>query len=319
MEKLSLEQLEGERPVKKEKGVDLGRRGVLEKLFGLGVAALTLGHPAKELVEETIMKEGTEQELFAYLERLKNDFGVEVDFSETSGNSKEASARELSLAEKKDLAENVYQALSLYPKEYIEQIGLRKIRGVKWMDVPRLDWYKKYLSNLKGYVDREHKDTLHLNKESVNSALGETFGWANNERMRYATHHELYHVADEHIGDEAFDAQWVADGKERGATPPDLGKYFGMRGEGYATKYGSTSPHEDRAEIAAMLLTRHGRMMRLAGKEAAIEDKITKIKEEFKTRSSGLIDGFYWELLQRGDAGAIQEYFATRRALRSAK
>lgn len=300
----------------KNEKVDLGRRRALDALFGLGFTALTAGHPVKELFEETALAESTERELANYLDRLKSEFGVEVDFTEVSGNDAEVSSRELSLAEKKDIAANIYAAVALYPREYIERVGLKRIRGVKWMDIPRLEWYQRLL--VRGYVDRAHKETVHLNKETL-IPFGDFFGWTNSDRMRYATHHELYHVADEHIGDEEFNAKWTLDAHEHGVEPPGQGKYFGLRGKGYPSAYASSAPHEDRAEVAAMLLTSYARTLRWCKEDPALLDKVSKIKEEFRARSGGFIDDTYWDLLRSGDTKAIQQYFNVRRAVRATR
>ncbi len=291
-------------------GVDHGRRSALRKLLGLGVAAVTLGHPAKELLEETVLSESTEGELSSYLEKLKTEFGVEVDFS---GDLKdpEMSVRTLSLAEKRDLLETLYSAFRLYPREYVENVGLKTVRGVKWLAL-RGSGLQQYVRSSRGYVQRSDNTTVNINKEPTTGFLVDAFGWTNRHTVERVFHHEFYHASDVHRADIAFNKDWGDEarrlqGEEGGR---DL---FSGRKEGHATAYGGTSPKEDRAEIASMLMTEYRELLELAKHEPALANKIQKIKKEFAARSAGLMDDTYWDLLHNGSAQLAQEYFRIRR------
>ena len=297
--------------------VDRGRRNFLKGMLGVTALLAVGGQPLAELLREEVLPEDLERELDAHREKLKGEYGLELDFDPiTSANE---SSKELSLAERTDFAKDIYDGAQRYPKSYFNNIGLKAVQGVKWYDNKKGD---DPLVVLGGFYRGADPEKVVINKESpMGYVVRDKFGWGNDASVKYIFHHEAYHKSDEHISHaDSFNANWRQESAKLGAPmTPDVRDVFSIRKPGFATSYGDLMPWEDRAEIAALLLTDPARAESLAKEEPVLALKIKEIKEEYKRHSGGMMDETYWKLLAEGGVSSVKEYFALRKKLAEEK
>ena len=295
-----------------EESVDQGRRRFLKGMLGATALVAVGGQPLKELFEEEVIPEQLEKELAEYREALKEEYGIELDFNKLALS--EGSSRELSLSEQRDFAEDTLGATRRYPKNYVEKAGLHLVNGVKWYEDKNS---KDPLAVTNGYFKSSNHDQIVISKEHPITYVTEKFGWDNDSTVERVFHHEFYHQSDPHIHDQEFNAGWAEESKLQGAdfrgvTAADV---FSMRREGFPSAYARSKPSEDRAEVAALLLTDPSKAEALAAKEPALKEKIDEIKKEYYDRSRGVMDETYWKLLGEGDLQKVKEYCELRELL----
>ncbi len=310
MEKFSQAEANNEDELTQPESV--GRRNFLRGVFAAGVVAAVGGQPIRELFEETLTPEQTEKELTECLEKLKSEYGVEIDFSELKDADKKI--EHLSLAEQRDFAESMLGALEVYPKSYVHGSGLTTIKTGKHL---RIESDNSKTSKTEAYFSSKYPERVLISKESFEGYLTDKFGWDNDRRMKSTFHHEFYHQNDPHVHDRAFNHGWTMEEATKGADPHfHTQDVFSIRREGFASTYGALGgAAEDRAEVAAALLLDPEAFERIALDEPALVDKIQKIKKEFFDRSHGIMDETYWKLRSGGDMKAIKEYFLLREQL----
>lgn len=296
--------------------VDHGRRNFLKGMIGTAALAAVGGQPLAELFREEVLPEDLERELSMHREKLKSEYGLDVDFDPIT--SADESSRELSLAERTDFTKDIYDGAQRYPKSYFNNIGLKAVQGVKWYDKKGDD----PLFILGGFYRRSDPEKVVINKESpMGAVIRDKFGWGNDATVKYILHHEAYHKSDEHISrGDSFNENWRQESAKLGAPmTPDVRDVFNIRKPGFATSYGDLRPWEDRAEIAALLLTDPTRAEILAKEEPVLALKIKEVKEEYKRHSGGMMDETYWKLLAEGGIASVKEYFALREKLAEEK
>lgn len=292
--------------------LNMGRRQFLKKAASLAVVSAVGGQPLLEVVREVVSPEQLEGELQEYKDALKKEYGVSLNF-DVIENEQEKSL-ELSLAEKNDFAHSVLQALRMYPHEYVACSKLAEIRGVKWYENDSIE--KPMLTTIGGYFEPSNPTCLVINKEHpFLYMMRDMYGWRNDFATQAVFHHEFYHQFDEHSADEVFNEEWLQFSTELGAKflGPEEQNKIAFEKKGFATAYGSSSPVEDRAEIAAGLLTNLRKLVRRAENDPALKMKMERIKKEFLKKSNGLMDDVYWELAMRGNVFETQKYFEVKR------
>lgn len=290
------------------------RRGFLKGLLGIGALAAVGGQPLKELFEETITPEQLEKELQECTEKLRSEYGIDIDFSaipDTRGSS-----YPLSLAERCDFAKSISEAVELYPKSYISGSGLKTVQGVKWLALKN---QKDPMATTEGYFVKNDPGRLVVNKEDiVNYFFKDKFGWGNSERTKATFHHEFYHKMDPHLHDKGYNNEWDKESLGKGAEPRRVHflDNFAIRREGFTSAYGAVhGSSEDRAEIAAALFTDPVKLEQLATGEPALLDKVEKIKKEYFDNSKGLFDETYWKLRGENKPQAIRDYLTLQETM----
>jgi hypothetical protein len=290
------------------------RRNFLKVLLAAGALAVVGSHPLKEIVEETVTPERLEKEFGEYVEKLKSEYSVEIDFNaipDTRGSSSL-----LSLAERRDFARDIYEAVQLYPKSYVATSGLKTVQGVKHLALKEA---KDPLMSTRGYFAKVDPGRIVLSEKNlIDYPLAEKFGWGSSELLKAVFHHEFYHQCDSHIHDATYNHAWKSANMRDGANSDSisLGEIFGMRKEGFASAYGALGgPAEDRAEIASVLFTDPVAFESWAAQEKALRDKEEVIKKEYFEYSGGILDETYWKLRKEGDMQAVTNYLALRESM----
>lgn len=298
----------------------LSRREFLKQasvVGGAGAIGLTVGQPILETLEEAVRPEDLERELERNMKTLIERWNIALEFDAIDDGYK--TSQELSPVERRDISSIVVDCLELYPLEYTQKSGLRKIRAVKHYKYPTPDPAGVTTA---GYVSNDEREVMNLSTEpawwedAYRDMDNFQFGWGNASRMQAVFHHEFYHIADEHLEDEdRFNQEWIEMNREGGGE-----KYFAeldtlpeAPGTGFVSVYARSNPNEDRAEIAKILFTQPAI---LTNADGVLQKKVDFIKNGFRMTSGGIMDEFYWKLVAEGDKQAVKQYVLMRENLK---
>ena len=341
---------EGEKPASQSRRppapeVSASRRGFLKALgAGVLIAGAGLGGVAindgERILGETLNRKKEEAALAKARERLRNEFGVEVDFSPLQPLEKEEewlSGESVEhLVEKRRVCEALIDAFAIYPPVIYKKESYISI--VRVMDDLKLitDGTPE---NIHGLAEAE--GVLHLRHIEKDGVLPISrrgfFGQVGRKNLDKAGfigtfHHELFHDLDD-IGNE----EWVAN--TRGVSPQmSTGALVYMYREeldklannntitksekdaalkelqGFAYDDGKENPEEDRATIAELLLSAPEELGAPERMDQVLSKKISFIKKFCFQKSRGIMDEGYWETIRhaKGNSEIVARYHKER-------
>jgi hypothetical protein len=289
---------------------DPGRRKFL-KIMGAGAAyaAINTIPEMKEFAEEATSPEEIRKETERLKSEVEQRYAVSVHFDAIDNDTESGSG--LSLIEQRNALRELEKSFSFYPKEYIKNTALKNIHVVN-------NYTRKGVPFTAGITNEsQHPGRMLLNREHLFSKI--TFEEFFDSGMPETFHHELYHLSDEHdehrrsLETRSFNTEWKKEHTQHGGDSYSPGVPFG--GKGFPNSYARTSPTEQRAVIAELLMSDYNGLVEKSQEDPALANAVQKIKEEFFQKSSGIMDETYWNLVQTGDTDSIRQYIAAKEAL----
>lgn len=330
------------------------------KTLGAGAAAAVAGpflaDRGEKLYGETLGREALEKELKTLRDRLRDERGIDVDFSsvfpnEAEGLGLKGSAVEY-LAEKRELCEALLDALDLYPPFLHRNAGISVVRMMNDMRRDDLEVGVKN-QDILGMAERGN-DTLYAefverHSDGPDGQLSVAINTAfpsrakRREKFQSTIHHELEHFTEhdapvDHLQYSGFTRGFRY---ERNFTGEDLAVAYDFEIEalakegiisvqtavkllrnyyGFANPYGKTNFFEDRASVAQNLLgsrEQRSRLLERTKNDPILLKKVEFMKRHYFEKSFGLMDGMYWDLLEKpeSDHKTMAEYLKARAAL----
>jgi len=318
----------------------LTRRKFLATLAGMG-AGLVAGSVTgveypnlKKLIRETVSdKNELRGETESLIEKIKEKYGFEVSFTVpndyvnqiNNGHTMYVTGEPLNAIEKRDGIMLLFLAVSVYPPEYIKNIGLEKIvlvndlRIAKFSNLP-----KDSQKSVAGFTDAQ-------NNFYISFSAGTIGGWLNDFMVNEGIHHELYHLANyKEDGNVYIDRDWFnlnpdgendydiyrsSDGKlHRGEIPGEIVAdkiKRRARHVGFSETYGMTDIAEDKATIAEALITHNTEIMEKCSKDKILAEKVKRIKADYYKWTQGKFNNAFWNDLENGKIKA--DYWDTKR------
>lgn len=306
--------------------VNQERRDFLKRLGAVGVgvtAASVLGKPllqseGRKFYGETIEKETLEHELTALREKLRQERGVEIDFSPSfpqevsDGLTSEPVEY---LIEKRDICEALMQAFALYPHFVHTQTNLSIIRIENNLKLHEHEEGEEKERDIAGLASRDD-GVMHVEYNELRPHIPNDDAWVRDkiekffpnspeekqEWTRSIFHHELAHFieGDDSVNDEQYSREtrgfwynetlpenyvqtlYVGELKflvKRNTITEEQMTQLKQKYAGFARSYGKANFREDRATIAEALMTRGGSLGEL--QERAQTDEVLRKKITF--------------------------------------
>ncbi|KKW20043.1 MAG: hypothetical protein UY63_C0002G0002 [Parcubacteria group bacterium GW2011_GWA2_51_10] len=307
----------------------LGAGALIAAVVGAGKQVAE--NDGERILGETISREQEEVALAKARERLRNDFGIEVDFSPLQPHEKEEHGlqgeRVEYVVEKRRVCEALLDAFAYYPPVIYKKEAFISI--VRVMDSLTLEG-ESARERIQGIADVEGVLHLqHIEHEGVfplarRGPLGQ-LGRENLDKEEFIRtfHHELFHELDD-----IDDAEWIE--QTRGSLSGDISvaqlpylyreeldkvvknpaispeERSAARSEsvnnspiGFATDDGRDNPWEDKATIAEFLLGDPGQFGSPESRDPVLAKKIKFVEKFYFLKSRGIIDEGYWETIRR--------------------
>ncbi len=321
-----------ETPIVQPSGLENpSRRGFLKRAgaVALGVASAgTLGVVARldgeNIISETLERDEAQRGLREIRERLRAQYGVEVDFSPVSGNEESLDVRgdPLSfLREKQKACEAIERALMQYPPMmYKKRAIISRIRVVNNLVWDGDSGVSGLSMRNKGDMYLEYNERHDVPLQSQIEKLLMT----NTERdlhisrhIEYNFHHEI-----EHMIDDVDSSKWLTDARGLSASLEENRAYpyllyhdeldtltgssslsfteaqqYKSANSGFAVPYGKTSDDEDRATIMQCLYLVPEIITRRMETDTPLSQKVGFMKSEYFRMSRGVMDDKYWEVV----------------------
>lgn len=281
------------------------RREFLKKTARyVGVLAATAAASRYPDIRDTVRTHKDQEELsrqiFENETFLKERYGLTVQTKLSNSQLAEGWLQfELQLSEKTDILEWTRREISKYPPEYFKNfLNFATIRILK-------SYYRQGQTFIEqGSLQFELDTKTGLTSHDILIAK-EVFGWFDAKQFPTTFHHELRHAADGPIMRRAEIVDWEnlnENGSNAYAKQGLINKLAEQvrRPDGFAEAYGRTNWLEDRATVAALLLTDPERAKELAQSDKVLATKIDKIKKDYLKTSGRRMDEKYWSDLADG-------------------
>lgn len=220
---------------------------------------------------------------------LKETYGVDVTFGD-SWEFTNSSADDLDAAEATQAIQILMEEMGKYPGDFFSRNKIQTLRIGKNLHVG-----SPFSAGIVGGYALGKEQHVSMGYDPTNPNF-----------FRSKLHHEFMHVLDFWNGGEQSDMRW--DQIHAGCTcnpeirRPELkGMPFVINDHAFLNAYSETSPGEERAEFASMLMIPrlHALFLKRLEKEsnsdrAVLTRKYEAIKKDYLTYSGGLMDQSYW-------------------------
>lgn len=314
---------------------EISRRKFLSILAGVGVGVAALKYPSLEKIVREAVNDKNELniETESLVEKIKTQYGFEVSFIIPINKVPQINSSEdtyiigelLNELEKRDAVLKLFLEMSVYPREYIDQIGLKKVTLVNNLRLTKLLEAPKIIQKtVGGFIDAQ--GDLYINFSAG------FMGWLDNDQAKKGIHHELYHLAD-YKDDGGVDVnidKWVELNPEKENDYNEFKSNDGLikkrkkEGEGYvdgvkrrlkhsgfSNTYGMSNVAEDKATTAEGLLTNYREIMGRCINDKVLAEKVKQIKIDYYKWTQGKFDDVFWGDLEKGKVKT--DYWDSRR------
>lgn len=295
--------------------------------------ALVGGLYGERILGETLNRGAVERALQESRNRLRHEFGIEVDFSGAHPQEKEGEIEGdtiATLVEKRDICDAIAAELSMYPPViYKKEARISVIRVMDNISYHGMRTVAGLADTSTGVLFLEHTDSARKSADPLSPLVNkieaelEAFS-SGKENLRFLLGHELFH----HI-DDVDDDDWSL--QTRGwkpGDPPGPAHYHDFYNyeldwalkekmisqelvsrlkknyAGFARQYGKKNPREDRATISEALFKGAEALSERIKKDETLAKKVKFEKDFFFRKSRGVMNDQYWEWVKKSKGGS---------------
>ena len=309
--------------------IDHRRRAFLNFAAAAGVAtALPIGLTARlygeQIVGETIGRNEAERSLQEILERLKNIYGINVDFGQFGADEavRGIHGEQVKfLTEKREVCEAIEDTLMCYPPAiYKKRAAIKAIKiADNYGDVDQVEVVGQAVKEsgniyLERHEGRSDGILVMLGNIIRDAALSSA---ERKNKMRWVLHHELMHMIDG-----VDETRWTNDARglrydeeipanmlptlynyeldslrQNSGLKPEYAEQYKKSFIGFVRSYGKTNGSEDRATIAEDLFVFPKKLKEIIVHDPLLGRKVDFMKKEYFTMSQGVMDEGYWNVM----------------------
>ena len=179
--------------------------------------------------------------------------------------------------------------IDIYPNEFINNSGLKFIMICDDLTLNG----SKVVGVAPGHYDQS-PGVFYI---SVNKLKNVKNNPRTKSMMRHVFHHEFYHIIDSQLTNVIIDNEWKKINKNNYSDVEISGELnLDNSINGFITKYARNNQNEDKAELFAMLITKHSEVKRLLNEDKILFDKTRLLISRLKSISP-LINKDFWNKL----------------------